>query len=87
MKNIYPGYICKDTIAGISRPIILCLIIFFTTAKIFPDSKINSATVIKAGNARFEFLTPSLVRIEYSPKDKFIDVPICSNSKERVARC
>ena len=28
-----------------------------------------------AGNARFEFLTPSLVRLEYSPTGSFIDAP------------
>jgi alpha-glucosidase (family GH31 glycosyl hydrolase) len=31
--------------------------------------------VIVAGNARFEFLTASLVRMEYSPSAKFVDAP------------
>jgi len=30
---------------------------------------------ISAGNARFEFLTPSLVRMEYSPAATFVDAP------------
>jgi alpha-glucosidase (family GH31 glycosyl hydrolase) len=32
-------------------------------------------TTIAAGNARFEFLTPSLVRMEYSPSGAFVDAP------------
>jgi alpha-glucosidase (family GH31 glycosyl hydrolase) len=32
-------------------------------------------STIVAGNARFEFLTPSLVRMEYSPSGKLIDAP------------
>ena len=34
-----------------------------------------SPPVIVSGNARFEFLTPSLVRMEYSPSAKFLDAP------------
>ncbi len=34
----------------------------------------GSPTVL-AGNARFEFLTPSLVRLEYSPSGHFVDAP------------
>jgi alpha-glucosidase (family GH31 glycosyl hydrolase) len=33
-----------------------------------------SPTII-AGNARFEFLTPSLLRMEYSPSGTFVDAP------------
>jgi hypothetical protein len=33
----------------------------------------HATTAISAGNARFEFLTPSLVRMEYSPNARFID--------------
>ena len=32
-------------------------------------------TRVTAGHARFEFLTPSLVRMEYSPGSSFIDAP------------
>jgi len=35
----------------------------------------ESTTSVLAGKARFEFLTPSLVRLEYSPAGKFIDAP------------
>ena len=33
------------------------------------------ATPVIAGHARFEFLTPSLVRMEYSPSGQFVDAP------------
>ena len=32
-------------------------------------------TTITAGDARFEFLTPGLVRMEYSPAARFVDAP------------
>jgi alpha-glucosidase (family GH31 glycosyl hydrolase) len=32
-------------------------------------------STIAAGNARFEFLTPSLVRMEFSPSGAFVDAP------------
>jgi alpha-glucosidase (family GH31 glycosyl hydrolase) len=35
----------------------------------------GGTTTIAAGNARFEFLTPSLVRLEYSPFGAFADAP------------
>ncbi|HEY1889999.1 MAG TPA: TIM-barrel domain-containing protein [Steroidobacteraceae bacterium] len=35
----------------------------------------HATTAITAGNARFEFLTPSLVRMEYSPRAQFVDAP------------
>lgn len=35
----------------------------------------HATTVITAGDARFEFLTPSLVRMEYSPQARFVDAP------------
>jgi hypothetical protein len=38
-------------------------------------SPAHATTVITAGNARFEFLTPSLVRMEYSPQGRFVDAP------------
>jgi len=38
-------------------------------------AKRHSQPTIRAGNARFEFLTPSLVRMEYSPAGGFIDAP------------
>jgi alpha-glucosidase (family GH31 glycosyl hydrolase) len=35
----------------------------------------QTTTQVTAGHARFEFLTPSLVRLEYSPTGSFVDVP------------
>ena len=35
----------------------------------------SSGPTILAGNARFEFLTPSLVRMEYSAAGHFVDAP------------
>ncbi len=35
----------------------------------------GGTTVIAAGNARFEFLTPSLVRLEFAPAGAFVDAP------------
>ncbi|HXI68593.1 MAG TPA: hypothetical protein VNH41_11690, partial [Steroidobacteraceae bacterium] len=32
-------------------------------------------TSITAGKARFEFLTASLVRMEFSPSERFVDAP------------
>jgi alpha-glucosidase (family GH31 glycosyl hydrolase) len=34
-----------------------------------------TTSTIAAGDARFEFLTPSLVRMEYSPQGRFVDAP------------
>jgi hypothetical protein len=39
----------------------------------FPQA--HATTTITAGDARFEFLTPSLVRMEYSPQGRFVDTP------------
>ena len=38
-------------------------------------SQARATTAITAGDARFEFLTPSLVRMEYSPQGRFVDAP------------
>jgi hypothetical protein len=35
----------------------------------------QGTATVPAGNARFEFLTPSLVRMEYSPTGHFTDAP------------
>ena len=39
------------------------------------DPARTATTQVTAGHARFEFLTPSLVRMEYSPHGTFIDAP------------
>ena len=38
-------------------------------------SPATSTATISAGNARFEFLTPTLLRMEYSPSGTFTDAP------------
>jgi alpha-glucosidase (family GH31 glycosyl hydrolase) len=38
-------------------------------------AKTDSSPTVVAGDARFEFLTPSLVRMEYSPSGTFVDAP------------
>lgn len=57
--------------------------IFLATAWLFvalmPAPAIHAEaagkSTIAVGDARFEFLTPSLVRMEYSPSGAFVDVP------------
>ncbi|MGH8289180.1 MAG: TIM-barrel domain-containing protein [Steroidobacteraceae bacterium] len=39
------------------------------------DASASATTRVTAGHARFEFLTPSLVRMEYSPDGLFVDAP------------
>jgi alpha-glucosidase (family GH31 glycosyl hydrolase) len=38
-------------------------------------ARLESGGTVRAGNARLQFLTPSLVRLEYSPSGKFVDAP------------
>ncbi|MGH8111593.1 MAG: hypothetical protein ACREPL_06625, partial [Rhodanobacteraceae bacterium] len=38
-------------------------------------ASVQGTSTVLAGKARFEFLTPSLVRMEYSPTGNFVDVP------------
>ena len=51
------------------------LIIGLVPAFLVCCAKTQSKPTIPAGNARFEFLTPSLVRMEYSPSGMFVDAP------------
>src|SRR2546430_15147190 len=51
------------------------LFIMLLPALVACGAKTHSQPTIRAGNARFEFLTPSLVRMEYSPAGTFIDAP------------
>jgi alpha-glucosidase (family GH31 glycosyl hydrolase) len=52
----------------------LWLYVGFAPATSWADAP-SGTTTVTAGNARFEFLTPSLVRLEYSPSGKFVDAP------------
>jgi hypothetical protein len=45
----------------------------------------SATTTISAGNVRFEFLTPSLVRLEFSPSGKFVDAPTAVVQQRREA--
>jgi alpha-glucosidase (family GH31 glycosyl hydrolase) len=45
------------------------------TGNIASDVKRDGGSTVVAGDARFEFLTPSLVRMEYSPSGQFVDAP------------
>jgi alpha-glucosidase (family GH31 glycosyl hydrolase) len=40
-----------------------------------PLAQAQNISAVVAGNARFEFLTPSLIRMEYAPSGAFVDVP------------
>ena len=58
----------------IHRITILLLIAFLSTC-LGSCAETPSKPIVTAGDARFEFLTPSLVRMEYSPNGAFIDTP------------
>ncbi len=46
-----------------------------TLALLLTLAQAHATTAIDAGNARFEFLTPTLVRMEYSRSRRFVDAP------------
>lgn len=46
-------------------------------------SRNKSDSTIVTGKARFEFLTPSLVRMEYSPSGQFLDAPTAVIKKRK----
>ena len=48
---------------------------FLLTQAYGANTGVSATTRVSAGRARFEFLTPSLVRMEYSPVGRFIDAP------------
>jgi len=52
-----------------------CLLIGLAPALLVCCAKTESSSTIVVGNARFEFLTPSLVRMEYSSSGSFVDAP------------
>ena len=56
-------------------PAVSGLLIGLVAALLAGCAKTQSKPTIPAGNARFEFLTPSLVRMEYSPSGMFTDAP------------
>ena len=55
----------------VNRPLILALL----AAALPSTAAAGGATTVAAGNARFQFLTPTLVRMEYAPSGSFADAP------------
>src|SRR6266480_1813189 len=71
-----PAYVLRGTPPTRSRAKAASwLFIALLPALVACSAKRHSQPTIRAGNARFEFLTPSLVRMEYSPAGTFIDAP------------
>ena len=72
--------ICRTL--GAAAPVLLLTLATLAQARTTPATGATTATgasaattAITAGDARFEFLTPSLVRMEYSPQGRFVDAP------------
>ncbi|HKI44593.1 MAG TPA: TIM-barrel domain-containing protein, partial [Balneolales bacterium] len=59
------------------------LVIALLPVFLFSCSRTKSGSTVIAGNARFEFLTPSLVRMEYSPSGQFLDAPTAVIQKRK----
>ncbi len=53
----------------------LCLTLGLLVLTLPGCSRVGHDPTIIAGNARFEFLTPALVRLEYAPSGHFVDAP------------
>lgn len=51
------------------------LLVVLASVLCAPAAATAATTTLVAGHARFEFLTPSLVRMEYSPSGSFVDAP------------
>jgi alpha-glucosidase (family GH31 glycosyl hydrolase) len=54
---------------------LLIALVGFVSTPLVSHARTQNTTAIVAGNARFEFLTPSLLRMEYAPNGRFVDVP------------
>ncbi|WP_333679969.1 hypothetical protein [Dyella sp.] len=57
------------------RRMLLITLVGFVSTPLVSHARTQGTTTIVAGNARFEFLTPSLLRMEYAPSGHFVDVP------------
>ncbi len=58
----------------------LCVLLFLCSGLLFPRQKVapkfrQAGNSVVIQNARFQFLTPTLVRMEYSPSGRFTDAP------------
>lgn len=60
---------------NVFRCLILVALIGFMSAPLVSHARTPNTSVVVAGDARFEFLTPSLVRMEYAPGAHFVDAP------------
>ncbi len=62
----------------LTRTLAILLLVVFqgpsTFAQVAPSSAGRQGTIV-SGHARFQFLTPSLVRMEYAPGGSFVDAP------------
>ena len=57
------------------RSMVFVALVGFVSAPISSYAGTQGTTTVVAGDARFQFLTPSLVRLEYAPKGVFVDAP------------
>ncbi|RDS81733.1 DUF5110 domain-containing protein [Dyella monticola] len=57
------------------RCLILVAFAAFVSTPLVAYTQTQSTTTVVAGDARFQFLTPSLVRMEYAPRGAFVDAP------------
>lgn len=53
----------------------LIALVGFVSTPLISHARTPATTTIVAGNARFQFLTPALVRPEYAPSGRFVDEP------------
>jgi alpha-glucosidase (family GH31 glycosyl hydrolase) len=57
------------------RNMILVALVGFVSTPLSLYARTQSTSTVVAGDARFQFLTPSLVRMEYAPSGRFVDAP------------
>ena len=60
---------------NVFRNMLVIALVGFVSAPLVSYARTQNTSIIVAGNARFEFLTPSLVRMEYAPSGHFVDAP------------
>lgn len=69
-KREHPKCFVRDLMSGVP---IKWLVIALLPVFLLSCSGNKSSSTVVVGNARFEFLTPSLVRMEYSPSGQFVN--------------
>jgi alpha-glucosidase (family GH31 glycosyl hydrolase) len=74
MRGLF--FIPRDLRMKVFRCMILVALFGFVSTPLVALARMQSSTtVVVAGHARFEFLTPSLVRMEYAPNGRFVNAP------------